>query len=126
MTTTIAYKVNFSKPGRRMAARPPQLPTVATDSGAATTASSPAENAPTRPPCRAARMLALAHLIDRKVEAGEIKSYAEVARALGVSRARMTQIVNLLNLPADVQEDILLGRNRRSERQLRAVLRCPS
>ena len=72
-------------------------------------------------PSRAARMLALAHHVDRLVEDGEIADYAEAARILGVTRARMTQIVNLLNLAPGVQEGLLLGTVNVSERRLRRV-----
>ena len=44
----------------------------------------------TRPVSRAARMLALAHYVERLVEQGSVKSYAAAARQLGVSRARMS------------------------------------
>ena len=44
-------------------------------------------------------MLALAHYVERLVEQGTVASYADAARQLGVSRARMSQILNLLTLP---------------------------
>ncbi len=68
---------------------------------------------------RAARMLALAHYVERLVEQGTVASYADAARQLGVSRARMSQILNLLNLPPRVQEGLLLGDLHLSERQAR-------
>jgi hypothetical protein len=37
-----------------------------------------------------------------------VKDYAELARLGQVSRARITQIMNLLNLAPDIQEQILL------------------
>ena len=43
---------------------------------------------PTKPPSRAARMLALAYYIERQVEAGNIQSHAAAARALGMSLDR--------------------------------------
>ena len=70
------------------------------------------------PPTRIARQLALAHFIERLVEAGALKDYAEAARRLNVSRARLTQIANLRWLPCGVQERIL-GGERVSERELR-------
>ena len=69
--------------------------------------------------CRAARTLALAHHIERVVESGEIQGYAEAARKLGVSRSRLSQVMALLNLPAQVQESLLLGKLHLSERRLR-------
>ncbi len=67
-------------------------------------------------------MLALAHYVERLVEQGAVKSYADAARQLGVSRARMSQILNLLNLPSTVQERLLIGRVDLSERRLRRLV----
>ena len=38
---------------------------------------------------------------------GEVRDYADLARLGYVTRARMTQLMNLLNLAPDIQEDIL-------------------
>jgi hypothetical protein len=38
---------------------------------------------------------------------GLVRDYAELARLGQVSRARVTQIMNLLNLAPDIQEEIL-------------------
>ena len=75
------------------------------------------------PPTRAARMLALAHHVERLVDRGKLKDYAEAARMLGVSRARMAQVMNLLVLSPEIQEEILLGTLQVSERRLREVVR---
>ena len=76
-------------------------------------------NSPTGPKAtRLARQLALAYEIDRLVEDGAM-TYAEAARRLGISRARVTQIANLRWLPASVQERILVGEIDGSERDLR-------
>jgi hypothetical protein len=40
-----------------------------------------------------ARMLAMAYVLERAVENGQYRSVAQVARALGVSRARMSQLL---------------------------------
>jgi hypothetical protein len=66
--------------------------------------SSPA--APGRVP-RVARLLALAHRLDRLLRAGVVKHYAEAARLGRVTRARISQIVSLLYLAPDLQEEIL-------------------
>jgi len=84
---------------------------------------SPTPTAPTIP--RLARMLALAHHIEALIESGELRDYAHAARLLGITRARMTQIVNLRFLPIALQEDVLLGRVKSSERALRAALKEP-
>ncbi len=60
-------------------------------------------------PSRAARTLALAHHIESLIEAGELRDYAAAARALGLTRARMTQVMNLLLLAPEVQERVLSG-----------------
>ena len=58
---------------------------------------------------RLARQLALAHWIERAVEEGRAGSYGEVARALGLTESRITQVTALLGLPPAVQEAVLLG-----------------
>ena len=66
-------------------------------------------------------MLAKAHNVERLVEHGKVASYADAARQLGVTRARMSQLMNLLNLPPRVQERLLLGDLHLSERGMRAL-----
>jgi hypothetical protein len=56
---------------------------------------------------RIARLLALAVKFDALIQRGVIKDYAELARLGQVSRARVTQIMNLLNLSPYIQEQIL-------------------
>ena len=68
------------------------------------------------------RDLTLAHHVERLVEAGELAGYAEAARVLGVTRARLTQVMNLLLLAPAVQDRILCGKLKTSERKLRAVV----
>ena len=76
-------------------------------------------------------MLALAHKIDGMIRAGELKDLAAAARALGVTRARMTQVMNLLLLAPKIQEAILelpsvtVGRDPVSERALRKIVAEP-
>lgn len=67
-------------------------------------------------------MLALAHYVERLVEAGEIESYAEAARVLGLTRARLTQVMGLVLLAPEVQERVLMGELRTTERELRGVV----
>ncbi len=75
------------------------------------------------PPSRVASLLALAHYVERLVEGGTLKDYADTTRLLGMTRARMTQVINLLNLSPAIQEAVLLGDLKVSERQLRAPAR---
>jgi hypothetical protein len=56
---------------------------------------------------RIARLMALARHIDDLVRSGALGSYAAAARLGHVSRARMSQIVALLNLAPDLQEQLL-------------------
>ena len=73
-------------------------------------------------------MLALAHKIDSMIRTGELRDLADAARAIGVTRARMTQITNLLLLAPAIQEAILdlppvtNGRDPVSERALRKIV----
>ena len=80
-----------------------------------------------RRPARVARRLALAHRIAADIEAGRYKDYADVARRHGLTRARLTQLMNLLLLAPDIQEEVLalefpVGREPVTERTLRRVL----
>jgi hypothetical protein len=54
-----------------------------------------------------ARLMALAIKFDGMLQRGEVRDYADLARLGHVSRARVTQIMNLLNLATDIQEAIL-------------------
>lgn len=80
---------------------------------------------------RIARLMALALRFQGLVESGEVRDYAELARLGHVTRARMTQIMNLLNLAPDIQEDILFlppiehGRDPLREWQLRPITLVP-
>ena len=76
-------------------------------------------------PSRAARMLALAHHIERQIDDGVIADYAAAARALGVTRARLTQVMNLLLLAPEIQEQVAMGELVLTERALRRVVGEP-
>ena len=77
---------------------------------------------------RVTRMLVRAHRIDAMIQAGELRDLADAARTIGVTRARMTQIMNLLLLAPEIQEAILdlapvtNGRDPISERALRGIV----
>ena len=66
---------------------------------------SPASVASSRVP-RIARLLALAWHVEGLVRSGTVSSYAAAARLGHVSRARMSQILSLLNLAPDLQEQL--------------------
>jgi len=80
---------------------------------------------------RVAKLLALAIRFERLVKRGDIQDYADLARLGYVTRARITQIMNLLNLAPDIQEDILFlpntmkGRDPILEKDLRPVAAVP-
>jgi len=56
---------------------------------------------------RVARLLALALRFDDLVRQGSVADYADLARLGHVSRARISQIMNLLLLAPDIQEQVL-------------------
>lgn len=76
---------------------------------------------------RITRLMALAIKFEGLIRAGVVSDYADLARLGFVTRARMTQIMNLLNLAPDIQEEILFlpktiaGRDPMSERTIRRV-----
>lgn len=80
---------------------------------------------------RLSRLMALAIRFEKLVQDGAVRNYADLARLGNVSRARLTQIMNLLALAPDIQEDILfLPRTDRgfdpiSERRIRAITAMP-
>jgi hypothetical protein len=68
------------------------------------------------------RLLVLGHHLERLVRDGVVKDYAQIAHLTGLTRARVTQIVNLTLLAPGIQEAILnLSRSRIAERNLRPV-----
>ena len=56
---------------------------------------------------RITRLLALAIKFQDMVTSGEVRDYADLARLGYVTRARLTQIMNLLLLAPDIQEHLL-------------------
>jgi hypothetical protein len=120
MTLTMQYKTSF-KTGRRSRKR--------------MEVRDPAEPEPQAPPAgnvpRVSRLMALAIRFERLLAEGAVADYAELARLGGVTRARLTQIMNLRNLAPDIQEDILFlprtvkGRDAVCERHLRPLTTVP-
>ena len=72
---------------------------------AANGAAAPSESSSRVP--RIARLMASAWHVEGLVRSGTISSYAAAARLGHVSRARLSQIVSLLNLAPDLQEQLL-------------------
>jgi len=95
------------------------------------------EEGKARPPAaegsvpRLSRLMALAIRFEKLVQKGHVASYADLARLGYVTRARMTQITNLLLLAPDIQEDILFlprtttSRDPICERHVRAITAVP-
>jgi hypothetical protein len=75
--------------------------------------------------------MALAIRFETLVRDGVVADYAELARLGHVTRARMSQVMNLLNLAPDIQEAILFlppverGKDPVTERDLRAIVAVP-
>lgn len=72
---------------------------------------------------RIARLMALAIHFDRLICEGKVKDYAEIARLGGVTRARVTQVMNLLNLATPIQETLLLAEPNQCERSTRRLVK---
>src|SRR5512140_93527 len=77
---------------------------------------------------RVTRLMALAIKFQDMVDRGEVRDYADLARLGHVTRARVTQIMNLLNLAPDIQEEIMgIGRaameSTHDERHVRSVVK---
>ncbi len=88
----------------------------------------PREGSAAPRPLHVARMLALAHEIVRLIDDGTFADLADAARALGFTRARITQLVDLTLLAPEIQERLLFaetarGRDAVSERRLRRLVR---
>jgi hypothetical protein len=81
---------------------------------------------------RVSRMMALAIRFEGLIRDGIVKDQAELARLGHVSRARLTQIMDLLCLAPDVQEAVLFlptvdrGGQAIVEKQLRPIAAMPS
>jgi hypothetical protein len=56
---------------------------------------------------RVARLMALALRFEGLIRTGAVKDCAELARLGHVTRARVSQVMNLLNLAPDIQEALL-------------------
>jgi hypothetical protein len=78
--------------------------------------------------CVCINLISLVIRFGNLIRDGVVADYAELARLGHVSRARITQIMNLLNLAPDIQEEILhlprveSGRDPVTERELRTIV----
>lgn len=86
----------------------------------------PEQPTPVRIP-RITKMMALAIRLDHLIKSGQVTDQAELARVGHVSRARLTQIMDLNLLAPDIQEAVLFleksmdGNDRLIERDLRKI-----
>lgn len=80
---------------------------------------------------RVSRLMALAIRFEQLIRDGAVADQAELARLGHVTRARLTQIMNLLCLAPDIQEALLFlspterGRDPITERDVRAIVATP-
>ena len=79
---------------------------VQTEERSSDSKATPTEAPPNVP--KITRLLVLGYHFERLVRDGVVKDYAEIARLTGLSRARVTQIVNLTMFAPEIQERILL------------------
>src|SRR5262245_34206882 len=113
---TIKTKVRFNH-GRAGAKRIAEAP-------------APAPVRTTRVP-RISKLMALAIHFDQLLREGKLRDYAEIARLGHVTRARVTQIMNLLNLAPSIQEALLFlreiedGKDSIREWQIRSIVAVP-
>ena len=56
---------------------------------------------------RISRLMALAIHCDELIRTGKVANQTELARYAQITRARLTQILTLLNLAPDIQEELL-------------------
>jgi hypothetical protein len=93
VTMTIEVAVSFPQQGR---GSPKERPS------GAEAASLPAGRVP-----RVARLMALALRLEELVRSGQVANYSALAELGHVTRARICQILNLLQLAPDLQEALL-------------------
>ena len=117
--TTASRTVVCSLPGRRRGRRPLSFRHAVSVT--------PPPSLPRGRVPRVSRLLALAVRLDELVRTGVIQDYATLAELAHVSRARISQIMNLLALAPDIQEALLFlprterGRDRIHLQQLQPL-----
>ncbi len=114
---TLTKKIHFSMANKgKREIKPGPAPVVDTDGG--------------RVP-RISRLMAMAIKFDNLIATGAVRDQAELAELGHVTRARVTQIMNLLHLAPAIQEEILFlprvteGRDPIAERNLRPLVAEP-
>lgn len=80
---------------------------------------------------RISRLMALAIHFDHLIASGGVRDQADLARLGHVTRARVTQLMNLLHLAPDIQEQLLhlprvaAGHDPVPERRIRPIIGMP-
>lgn len=74
-------------------------------------------------------MLAFAHGLKQAIDRGDYKDYADAARQIGLTCARVSQLMDLTLLAPSIQEEILFlervdGVEPLTDRGLREVVKC--
>ena len=116
-TFTITKKVSFASEHKARRNKPPDVASPAPSAGG--------------PVPRVSRLMALALHYERLMANGAITTHAEIATLSHVTRARVTQVMNMLHLAPDIQEAILfcpatrVGRERLHERDIRHIVSQP-
>jgi len=118
-TARVEFEVRFprTKGWRQVEARPEARET-------------PLKPAPPQVP-KVTRLLVLGYHFERLVSQGVVKDYAALSRLTGLSRARVTQLVNLTLLAPNIQAEILTrdaaaaDRDATFERRLRDLTALP-
>ena len=74
---------------------------------------------------RISRLMALAIRFDRLIHEGAVPNQTTLAQLGGVTRSRLTQIMDLLHLAPDIQEELLFlpPSSRIAERTVRPIVR---
>jgi hypothetical protein len=83
--STVDIEITIQRKGRTKAVREPLAPRIP----------------------RIARLMALAIKFQGMVDRREVRDYAEIARLGYVTRARLSQVMNLILLAPDIQEEVL-------------------
>jgi hypothetical protein len=92
MNTGIRCQFNVDRVGPRVVLRHGPDPVIA-----------PSGNVP-----RISRLVALAHRFADQIRSGSVATMADLAVQRGITRGRMTQIMDLLLLAPDIQKELLM------------------
>lgn len=115
---TVVFKTHFKQEGRRKQLCKGEAPPAR--------APEPVFRTP-----RVTRLMALAILLQHRIEEGVFSDYAHIAALSGLTRGRITQIMNLTLLAPRIQEEILFmpkirsGADPITERTLRVIALRP-